>query len=115
MYSAILCYNNFDKKGCSHLMSVRYFLSSVNNCTFKAYYCRTQNDFFSNVSKCHKSAKNETKAPPRMGYYADMSADTFKKSYGNFFLNTTGHAPFCQRVNHTSNLVQKHTRHFLFN
>jgi hypothetical protein len=82
--------------GCSHLMSVRYFLASINNCSFVARYCRSQRDFFTNISKCHISTKDEIKSPPRMGYYADLSHGTFKTSFGNFFLNTTGKAPFCE-------------------
>ena len=81
--------------GCSHLMSVKYFMSSIKNCSFVAHNCRTQHDFNANVSKCHLNSKDEIKAPPRMGFYADMSAQSFKTSYGNFFLNTTGTQPFC--------------------
>jgi hypothetical protein len=97
--------------GCSHLMSVRYFLASINNCSFLAHFRKTQNDFLTsnttnkkinvnknpNDTKCHINTKDELKWPARMGYYADLSFQTFKHSFGNFFLNTTGQAPFCDR------------------
>lgn len=98
--------------GCSHLMSVRYFLASINNCSFLANFCKTQIDFLTNNNstttkinasknpnntKCHVNTKDEIKWPARMGYYADLSFQTFKTSFGNFFLNTTGQAPFCER------------------
>ena len=71
------------------------FQPSIKNCSFVAYHCKAQKDFYSNLTKCHLNSKDELKSPARMGFHADLSAPNFKTSYGNFFLNTTGTHPFC--------------------
>ena len=101
--------------GCSHLMSVRYFLSSINNCTFVSTHCRTKDDFFIlNGTKCHSLSMDEFGAPPRMGYFADLSEAKFKKSFGNFFLNTSGKEPFC-RTTPGKQLTKSSIRHSMMN
>lgn len=62
--------------GCSHLMSVRYFIYSINECDFKASMCKTREEYTSN--KCVKSDL------ARMGYNADKSANSLKTSFGDF-------------------------------
>ena len=77
--------------GCSHLMSVRYFLYSMNSCQYRAVQCDTQEHF--RTHKCKANASDP--APPLMGFYADKADEKYKKSFGNFFITTTAKAPYC--------------------
>ena len=74
--------------GCSHLMSVRFFLYSINICEFKAIFCQKKN------YKCLKT-RGTNYPSPQMGYYADRSKEFYKKSNGKFFLETKSTAPYC--------------------
>ena len=76
--------------GCSHLLSVRYFLYSINNCVFETMYCKSLEDFRKNRCPVNKNLKM-----PRLGYYADQSDPEYKKSFGHFFLVTKPKAPYC--------------------
>lgn len=80
--------------GCSHLMAMRFFIYSINNCEFKAEFCRSLNHFKRN--KCFNSNRTSSRIkPPIMGYYADHSSEFYKRSNGNFFLRTKSEAPYC--------------------
>jgi hypothetical protein len=80
--------------GCSHLMSVRLFLNSINDCEFKCRLCDTFEDFQDeSVYNCRADPKGGVE--PRMGYYADRATEFYKRSLGDFFLRTTEHPPFC--------------------
>lgn len=76
--------------GCSHLMSVRIFIFSINECLFRVNYCNSIREF--KTDKCYKS--NNT-GYPRMGYYADLSDEFYKISKGSFFSITNSTPPFC--------------------
>lgn len=76
--------------GCSHLMAMRFYIHSINNCEFKAAFCRSLSDYKRNT--CFRSDKLNA---PRMGYYADRASSFYKKSNGNFFLETRNKAPYC--------------------
>jgi hypothetical protein len=77
--------------GCSHLMAVRYFIYSINKCEFEAKSCSSQVHFDQNTCSINIGLK-----PSRMGYYADLSDEAFKKSKGKFYLHTHKTAPYCQ-------------------
>lgn len=70
--------------GCNHLLAVRYFIYSINDCVYQSQYC--------GKGVC-KAVKNETF--PRMGYFADRSDIKFKTSLSMFFVNTSSEVPFC--------------------
>jgi len=80
--------------GCSHLMAVRLFIFSINECTFKTYFCSSLNDF-----KKNSCDKTPTKLElPRLGYYADRAVDyfqTYNVSVGSFFIRTRSNPPYC--------------------
>ena len=78
--------------GCSHLMAVRFFIYSINECVYKSKLCPTLKDF--KKDSCYKP-KNSNMVYPRLGYYADRSDIFYRKSNGNFFLHTTESAPYC--------------------
>ena len=77
--------------GCSHLMSVRFFLYSINTCEFNAKYCDSISDFQRN--NCFKI--NNSFIGPKLGYYADKTNDLYKFSRGDFFLITNDKVPYC--------------------
>lgn len=79
--------------GCSHLMSVRLFIFSINECNYKVSYCNSTNT--NDFKKGNCSQLNDL-SPPRMGYYADSSDVYFKYSMASFFTNTTSTPPFCK-------------------
>lgn len=76
--------------GCSHLMSMRFFLYSINRCEFKAKYCRDKEHYKKN--ECFSGSKL---IGPFMGYYADRSSEFYKRSNGSFFLKTKSERPYC--------------------
>lgn len=78
--------------GCSHLMAVRYFLYSINDCIYQAAFCRSRFEFEHNTCFLQKN----TTEFPRMGYFADRAANTYKISKGSFFLNATDKPPYCK-------------------
>lgn len=72
--------------GCSHLMAVRYFIYSINDCTYQSEYCES--------SKRTCSATKDENFP-RMGYFADKSDIRYKTSFSSFYVNTSPDVPFC--------------------
>lgn len=78
--------------GCSHLMAMRYFIYSINTCGFEATSCSSQTHFEQDVC----AMRNASLRHPRMGYYADLSDDVYKRSMGKFYLHTNKEAPYCQ-------------------
>jgi len=81
--------------GCAHLMAMRYFIHSINRCTYQVSYCNNSNILINNTCD-HFNTYKLNSEQPRMGFYADLASDLFKKSYGNFYLNTTPQAPYCR-------------------
>lgn len=77
--------------GCSHLMSVRYFIYSINQCDYKSHLCPTRNNYLNKT--CLDTKSNSDFA--RMGYHADLSNKKYLTSFGNFYLNTTDKPPYC--------------------
>lgn len=77
--------------GCSHLMSMRLFIYSINTCQYEAKKCDSLAEFHAN-----KCLNNRIKFP-RMGYYADRSDQLYKQSYGSFYLHTLEKSPYCRK------------------
>lgn len=77
--------------GCSHLMSMRFFLYSINTCQYEAKQCDSLADFHAN-----RCSNNRYKFP-RMGYYADKSDEFYKQSYNSFYLHTLEKSPYCKK------------------
>ncbi|CAF1027663.1 unnamed protein product [Brachionus calyciflorus] len=77
--------------GCSHLMSVRYFIYSINKCDYKSHMCNKKQDF--EMKKCLDNSNSYDFA--RMGYHTERSNNKYLTSYGNFYLNTTNKPPYC--------------------
>jgi hypothetical protein len=69
--------------GCSHLMAVRYYIHSINDCVFRAD-CGSLN-----ISSAAAGGF------ARMGYWSSRSPEIFKRSKASFFVNTTDSAPYC--------------------
>lgn len=90
--------------GCSHLMAMRFFIYSINDCEYRAVHCHSAKDF-----NKHKCPKNDLKAFPRMGYRADESDELYRKSMGNFFLYSYEKPPYCLK---TSNTPRKNITQF---
>jgi hypothetical protein len=78
--------------GCNHLRSPHYFISSINECQFRAKLCSTWSDYLSN--KCKDSTDNDL-TYPRLGYHADKSDSIYQLGNGNFYLKTTSKKPYC--------------------
>lgn len=78
--------------GCNHLRSPHYFISSINECQFRAKLCSTWSDYLSN--KCKDSIDNDF-TYPRLGYHADKSDSIYQHGNGNFYLKTTSKKPYC--------------------
>lgn len=92
--------------GCSHLMAVRYFIHSINDCTYRAFSCSNRNNdskwcqnYRSNISE------NTSKYFPRMGYWANNAALTYKTSHEIFYVNTTNTQPYCHDTTSTFKLT----------
>ncbi|RNA24596.1 pancreatic triacylglycerol lipase [Brachionus plicatilis] len=77
--------------GCSHLMAVRYFIYSINECDYRAHLCSRKEDF--TTKKCLDAKRKPDFA--RMGYHADKSNAKFLTSFGNFYLATSSKPPYC--------------------
>lgn len=75
--------------GCSHIMAVRYFIYSINTCTFQAVACKDLANFQN--SSCTKNTKDF----PRMGYHAHLADQVYKTSRENFYVHTNETAPYC--------------------
>jgi hypothetical protein len=78
--------------GCSHLMAVRYFQYSINDCIYRAKYCESLEHF--KRGECINSSDQKMEFP-RMGYWADKADNFYKTSSGNFFLRTAEKPPYC--------------------
>lgn len=76
--------------GCSHLMAMRFFIYSINDCDYRAVYCNSLDEY-----KKNKCPRKSLEAYPRMGFYADKADDFYRKSMGNFFLQTVEKPPYC--------------------
>lgn len=98
--------------GCSHLMSVRFFIHSINDCFYQATYCKSIKEFKAN--SCFK-VNNTVNQSTRMGYYANLSSKYFKNSNGNFFLTTSGHAPYCKPTDEKINSTTSTKKNFFGN
>jgi len=75
--------------GCSHIMAVRYFIYSINTCTYSAVPCPDLAHFLN--ASCAKNVGPS----PRMGYYADLEADRYKTSRNKLFIHTSEKPPYC--------------------
>lgn len=97
--------------GCSHLMAVRFFIYSINDCEYKAVYCSSRSDFEKN-----RCARYNLDAFPRMGYYADRSDQFYQTSFGNYFLYTMPKPPYCMNANSSRmNDVKQFYKYFFDN
>lgn len=76
--------------GCSHLMAMRFFIYSINDCDYRSVYCHSKDEY-----KKNKCPRKSLSAYPRMGFYADQADEFYRKSMGNFFLQTTDKPPYC--------------------
>ena len=81
--------------GCAHLMSVRLFIVSINECEFRANLCDSLNDFKKKDCFTNRNKTFDIKLLPRAGYHADKAIDFFNKINGSFFSYTTINPPFC--------------------
>ena len=77
--------------GCSHLMAVRYFIYSINECDYRAHMCSNKEDY--KAKKCLDTKRKPDFA--RMGYHADKSNSKYLSSFENFYLDTTAKPPYC--------------------
>lgn len=78
--------------GCNHLRSPHYFISSINQCDFRAKLCSSWKDYLS--KKCKDPTDNDL-TYPRMGFYADKSDSVYIHGDSNFYLTTTSEKPYC--------------------
>lgn len=79
--------------GCTHLMAMRYFIHSVNDCVYQAQECGSVKKFWS--KKCNKvNIGHDMKT--RMGYWSSSSDPRVQHSMASFYVNTTDTLPFCQ-------------------
>ncbi|CAF2124099.1 unnamed protein product [Rotaria magnacalcarata] len=78
--------------GCNHLRSPHYFISSINQCNFRAKLCSSWTDYLS--KKCKDPVDNDL-TYPRMGFYADKSNPIYKVGNGDYYLKTTPDKPYC--------------------
>lgn len=81
--------------GCAHLMSVRLFIVSINECELRANLCDSLNDFKKKDCFTNRNKTFDIKLLPRAGYHADKAIDLFKKINGSFFSYTAINPPFC--------------------
>ncbi|CAF3731459.1 unnamed protein product [Adineta steineri] len=79
--------------GCNHLRSPHYFISSINDCKFRAKLCSTWEDYLL-LNKCSDSTDNDL-TYPRMGYHADQSDAIYRRGDANFYLKTVSQKPYC--------------------
>ena len=71
--------------GCHHSRAYQYWISSVKRNCFQAWSCDSYEAFANGA--CSKSVLNTN----RMGYYS-----TKPLTHNSFFLDTTGHVPYCK-------------------
>lgn len=90
--------------GCSHLMAMRYFIYSINDCEYKSVMCKSRDEF--NKHTC-PDLSSTLRAYPRMGFYADEADEFYRKSMGNFFLKTSEKPPYCIKKSTEPNEVPR--------
>jgi len=78
--------------GCNHLRSPHYFISSVNQCQFRAKLCSSWSDYL--AKKCQDPIDNDL-TYPRMGFHADQSDRIYQRGNGSFYLKTIAEKPYC--------------------
>jgi hypothetical protein len=78
--------------GCNHLRSPHYFISSINQCQFRAKLCLSWSDYL--AKKCQDPIDNDL-TYPRMGFHADQSDRIYQKGNGSFYLKTIAEKPYC--------------------
>ena len=67
--------------GCNHLMAVRFFIYSINDCYFYSKTCESR------LVKCDLNKFNKA-SYPRMGYHADKLETFFRNASAKFYLDT---------------------------
>lgn len=92
--------------GCNHLRSPHYFISSINQCPFRAKLCTSWLDYIGN--KCKDPIDNDS-TYPRMGFYADQSDKIYKIGNGSYYLKTTADKPYCSPLPVTKQKSKKQT------
>lgn len=90
--------------GCNHLRSPHYFISSINQCQFRAKLCSTWSDYL--AKKCKDSTDNDL-TYPRMGFSADKSDRIYRHGNGSFYLKTTADKPYCSPLPQTEKRSKK--------
>jgi hypothetical protein len=78
--------------GCNHLRSPHYFISSINQCQFRAKLCSSWTDY---LAKTCKDSYDNDLTYPRMGFHADQSDRIYRNGNANFYLTTTPDKPYC--------------------
>ncbi len=85
--------------GCNHLRSPHYFISSINQCQFRAKLCSTWSEYL--LQKCKDSIDNDL-TYPRMGFHADQSDQIYRHGNGTFYLKTVAEKPYCSLASQKS-------------
>jgi hypothetical protein len=78
--------------GCNHLRSPHFFISSINDCQFRAKLCSSWSDYL--AKKCQDPIDNDL-TYPRMGFHADQSDRIYRQGNGSFYLKTISEKPYC--------------------
>lgn len=78
--------------GCNHLRSPHYFISSINQCGFRAKLCSSWSDYLQ--EKCNDPIDNNL-TYPRMGFHAHQSDPIYRRGNGSFYLKTKPEPPYC--------------------
>ena len=78
--------------GCNHLRSPQYFISSINQCEFRAKLCSSWSNY--QFKKCKDPIDNNL-TYPRMGFHADRSDLLYRQGNGSFYLKTNAKKPYC--------------------
>ncbi len=92
--------------GCNHLRSPHYFISSINQCEFRAKLCSSWSDYL--LKKCQDSIDNNF-SYPRMGFHADRSDRLYREGNGSFYLKTTREKPYCSLTTISGEKSKKQT------
>ena len=90
--------------GCNHLRSPHYFISSINQCDFRAKLCSSWSNYQS--KKCKDPVDNNL-TYPRMGFRADRSDRVYRQGNGSFYLKTISEKPYCSLPTPPSNVKSK--------
>ncbi|CAF0792641.1 unnamed protein product [Rotaria sordida] len=78
--------------GCNHLRSPHYYISSINQCNFRAKLCSTWLNYLSKT--CNDPIDNDL-TYPRMGFHADKSDSIYRRGNNSYYLKTTPKKPYC--------------------